>query len=130
MQIVASHHVQFVSGVSPSTEVAGITPFLSVQTPLLHLVRLKAPSSFKSAFYKLSLIFPLHVLFGRPLFLFPRTSKSNATSVRYFLLSLEHAQTIAIHLPSPHFNRSSQAKHIHQVFGAFSVHQLHTTFSC
>jgi len=50
---------------SLSTEVAGITPFLSVQTPLLHLIRLKSSSCFKSAFLKLSLIFALRMLFER-----------------------------------------------------------------
>jgi len=67
---------------SPSTEVGGgwIYPILKYPTPFLHLVWLKASSVInKLSLSFLSLFLSKHVLFGRPLFLFPRTSKSNAT---------------------------------------------------
>jgi len=105
------HHVKFLSGVIPVYG-GGWNSLLSVQMPLLRLV-------FKSTFFKFSLTFSLHMLFGVLSFTEPQSPI--LFSVRCFLLPLEHAQTIAMHSPSPSFHQRSQAKQIHQVFGVFSA---------
>jgi len=109
---VLHHHAQFLSGVIPLY--GRNYPILKRSNTFLHLIRLKAPSSFKSTFFKISLTFPLHVLFGRPRFLFPRTSKIHCNFQYAVFFCLEHAQTIAMYSPSPSF----QSKQPGQVYSS------------
>jgi len=77
------HQVQFLSGVIPVY--GGGRNYLILKCPNTPLPFGTVESIFvQVSFFKLSLTFPLHVFFGRHLFLFPRTSKSNATFSELF----------------------------------------------